>query len=155
MLCGQAINAGADALKWFPTDGMSPKSFKAMLAVLPSSVPVLAVGGVDVGNIACWRTAGARGFGVGSAIWKPGLTAAQVEEKASVFVRACEVACGRAAPLASKSADRGVEAASLDSATFGRGVAFYAACIGGSLCGFLAVARWSAFSSVLRPGSRR
>ena len=45
---------------------------KALLAVIPANVPVLAVGGVDAGNLAAWWAAGARGFGVGSALYRPG-----------------------------------------------------------------------------------
>mmetsp|Transcript_61127 Transcript_61127/g.101694 ORF Transcript_61127/g.101694 Transcript_61127/m.101694 type:complete len:255 (-) Transcript_61127:132-896(-) len=87
-----AINAGADALKWFPTDGSSPLALKAMVAVLPADVPVLAVGGVNVQNVGTWWLAGAAGFGVGSAIWKRGATATQVGSSAQAFVVAINAA---------------------------------------------------------------
>ena len=67
---------------------MAPKALKAMLAVLPKHVPVLAVGGVDAHNVGEWHATGAKGFGVGSALWKPGLTAAQAADNASAFVEA-------------------------------------------------------------------
>ena len=84
----QALSAGADALKLFPTDGASPKMLKALLAVLPKDVPVLAVGGVDVGTVRTWWVAGAKGFGVGSSLWKPIMTTEQVSLKAQAFVAA-------------------------------------------------------------------
>lgn len=93
-----AISLGASALKWFPTDGASPKMLKAMLAVLPKSTPVLAVGGVSVDNVDTWHATGAKGFGVGSAIWKPNLDASQVKEQAAAFARAVDVARGRRKP---------------------------------------------------------
>ena len=87
-----ALNAGAHALKWFPTDGMSPKSFKAICQVLPAGTAMLAVGGVDCDNAMEWWSAGARGFGIGSAIFKPALTTEQVRSNAMTVVaaaRAC------------------------------------------------------------------
>ena len=87
-----AIKCGATALKWFPTDGCSPKALKAMLAVLPAATPVLAVGGVDIGNVAVWHGTGAKGFGVGSAIWKPTFSAEEVRAQAAAFVAAVKAA---------------------------------------------------------------
>ena len=88
----QAVALGADALKWFPTDGASPRMLKAMLAVLPPGMPVLAVGGVDESNAAEWWAAGARGFGIGSAIWKANLSTAQIGERAERVVAAVDAA---------------------------------------------------------------
>jgi 2-dehydro-3-deoxyphosphogalactonate aldolase len=76
------LAAGADALKLFPAEAASPAVLKAMRAVLPARTMVLPVGGVDAGNIAAWRAAGAAGFGIGSAIYKPGDTPAIVAAKA-------------------------------------------------------------------------
>lgn len=90
--CLQAVALGADALKLFPTDGTSPRMLKAMLAVLPSEVPVLAVGGVDAKTVGTWWAAGARGFGVGSSLWKPSMTTEQVAALATELVGAVEAA---------------------------------------------------------------
>lgn len=76
------LEAGADALKLFPAEGASPAMLRAMRAVLPPEALVLPVGGIDSTNMAAWRAAGAAGFGIGSAIYKPGDSAAVVAEKA-------------------------------------------------------------------------
>jgi 2-dehydro-3-deoxyphosphogalactonate aldolase len=76
------LAAGADALKLFPAEGASPAMLRSMRAVLPSGTIVLPVGGIDASNMAAWRAAGAAGFGIGSAIYKPGDTAEIVGAKA-------------------------------------------------------------------------
>lgn len=76
------LAAGADGLKLFPAEAASPAVLKAMLAVLPKGTPVLPVGGMDATTIPAWRAAGAAGFGIGSAIYKPGDDAAAVAAKA-------------------------------------------------------------------------
>jgi 2-dehydro-3-deoxyphosphogalactonate aldolase len=76
------LAAGADALKLFPAEAASPAVLRALRAVLPADTAVLPVGGIDAGNIPAWRAAGAAGFGIGSAIYKPGDTAAIVTAKA-------------------------------------------------------------------------
>lgn len=76
------LEAGADGLKLFPAEAASPAVLKALLAVLPAGTPVLPVGGIGAGNIPAWRAAGAAGFGVGSSLYKPGDTAAEVAAKA-------------------------------------------------------------------------
>ena len=81
-----AIDAGADALKLFPAETAGPATLKAMKAVLHKTAPVFPVGGVEPGNIAAWRAAGADGFGLGSALYKPGRTAAEVGVQARAFV---------------------------------------------------------------------
>lgn len=82
------LKAGADALKLFPAEGASPAVLKALLAVLPKGTMILPVGGVDATNMAPWRAAGAAGFGLGSAIYKPGDDAATVAGKARALVAA-------------------------------------------------------------------
>ncbi|HET9147377.1 MAG TPA: 2-dehydro-3-deoxy-6-phosphogalactonate aldolase, partial [Acetobacteraceae bacterium] len=82
------IAAGTDALKLFPAEGASPAMLKAMRAVLPPAMPVLPVGGITPDSMAPWREAGARGFGIGSAIYKPGDTAEDVAAKAACFAEA-------------------------------------------------------------------
>ncbi len=83
-----AIQAGATALKLFPAEAASPQVLKAQRAVLPRDVPVLAVGGVAPDTTAPWRAAGADGFGLGSALYKRGATAAEVAVAARAFVTA-------------------------------------------------------------------
>ncbi len=82
------LAAGADAIKLFPSEAASPAVLRAVRAVLPAGAMVLPVGGVDAGNIAAWRAAGAAGFGIGSAIYRPGDTAAVVAGKAAALVAA-------------------------------------------------------------------
>lgn len=83
-----AIEAGATALKLFPAEGSSPAILKAMRAVLPRDMRLLPVGGVAPDTMGPWREAGAAGFGLGSALYKPGLTAAEVGTRARAFVSA-------------------------------------------------------------------
>ena len=83
-----ALAAGADALKLFPAELVTPAVMKAMRAVLPATVPLLPVGGITPASLAPWRRAGATGFGLGSALYTPGLPADEVAERARAFVRA-------------------------------------------------------------------
>ena len=83
-----AIAAGADALKLFPAELVTHGVMKAMRAVLPPDVPLLPVGGITPASLAPWREAGAKGFGLGSALYSPGLDAAAVAANAADFVRA-------------------------------------------------------------------
>jgi 2-dehydro-3-deoxyphosphogalactonate aldolase len=83
-----SVHAGADALKLFPAELVTPTVMRAMRAVLPPSLPLLPVGGVTPGSMATWRAAGATGFGLGSALYQPGLDAAAVAERARAFVTA-------------------------------------------------------------------
>ena len=85
-----ALRAGADGLKLFPASLIGPEGVRAMRAVLPAGTQVYAVGGVDVGNVAEWTAAGTDGFGIGSALYRPGMGAAEVGEKAAAFVAAYE-----------------------------------------------------------------
>ncbi len=83
-----AIDAGAHALKFFPAEAGSPAVLRALKAVLPRSIPVLAVGGMTPDGLAAWKTAGADGFGTGSNLFKPGSTPAEAGEMARRFVAA-------------------------------------------------------------------
>lgn len=80
------LKAGADGLKLFPAEAASPAVVKALLAVLPKGTAILPVGGIEAGNMGPWRAAGAAGFGIGSAIYKPGDSAATVTGKARALV---------------------------------------------------------------------
>lgn len=85
-----ALAAGATGLKLFPAELASPAVVKALLAVLPKGTSLMPVGGITPHNMAEWRAAGAAGFGIGSALYKPGKSAAAVRESALEFVAACE-----------------------------------------------------------------
>ncbi|WP_225781692.1 2-dehydro-3-deoxy-6-phosphogalactonate aldolase [Xenophilus sp. Marseille-Q4582] len=88
-----ALAAGATGLKLFPAELASPAVVKALLAVLPAGTPLMPVGGIAPENMANWRAAGAAGFGIGSALYKPGKPAAQVHADALRFVAAWRQAC--------------------------------------------------------------
>ena len=72
--CFTALRSGADGLKLFPAFLLGPAGLKALRAVLPSEVPLYAVGGADAGNLTEWRVAGATGFGIGSSLYRPPAT---------------------------------------------------------------------------------
>lgn len=84
----RAIKAGATGLKFFPAEILGPKGIKAMKAVLPSEIPVYAVGGANPDNFGEYFAAGCTGFGLGTYIYKPGMDAAQVAERAATAVAA-------------------------------------------------------------------
>ncbi|MBL1405263.1 MAG: 2-dehydro-3-deoxy-6-phosphogalactonate aldolase [Hyphomicrobiales bacterium] len=84
--CFAALDAGADGIKLFPGSLLGPEGLKAIRAVLPKDTEVLAVGGAGPDNFDSWFAAGASGFGIGSAIYKPGDTAKIVSEKAKIIV---------------------------------------------------------------------
>ena len=84
-----ALAAGAGALKMFPGEAMPPAIVKAWRAVMPPGTLLLPVGGVGPANMAAYRTAGADGFGLGTALYSPGLTAEAVAERARKAVAAC------------------------------------------------------------------
>jgi 2-dehydro-3-deoxyphosphogalactonate aldolase len=83
-----AIAAGADALKLFPADILGPKGIKALTAVLPKEIPLLAVGGVDQSNMGDYLKAGATGFGLGTSLFTPGISADEVSARAKAMVAA-------------------------------------------------------------------
>jgi 2-dehydro-3-deoxyphosphogalactonate aldolase len=91
-----AIRAGADALKLFPAETLGPATLKAWRAVLPPATSVLPVGGIAPENMAPWRAAGASGFGLGSALYRPGDTPPEVGERAARFAAAWRAGAGAA-----------------------------------------------------------
>ena len=86
--CFTALKAGADGLKIFPAFQMGSKGLKALRDVLPKATQVYAVGGVGAADFAEWRAAGADGFGIGGALYRPGATADEVAAKAAALVTA-------------------------------------------------------------------
>ena len=83
-----ALKAGATGLKLFPGDMAGPNGLKAMRAILPIGTKVYAVGGTAPDNFSQWVEASANGFGLGTAIYKPGDTAETVTIKAQAIVKA-------------------------------------------------------------------
>ena len=81
-----ALQAGAHALKLFPAELASPAVVKALLAVLPEGTRLLPVGGITTKNMQMWHDAGAAGFGIGSNLYKPGMTAADVARSAADLI---------------------------------------------------------------------
>jgi 2-dehydro-3-deoxyphosphogalactonate aldolase len=81
-----ALKAGADGLKLFPAEIIPPAVFKAWRAVFPPECPLLAVGGVGVDNLKIYAQAGASGYGIGSALYKPGRSPAEIAPLARALV---------------------------------------------------------------------
>lgn len=86
--CFAAIKAGATGLKLFPGSLIGPEGLKALRAVLPKDLPVYAVGGAGPSNFAEWANAGAQGFGIGTALYTPGLSTDEIASKAATIVAA-------------------------------------------------------------------
>jgi 2-dehydro-3-deoxyphosphogalactonate aldolase len=85
--CLAALRHGADGLKIFPALQMGPEGLKALRAILPPRTEVFAVGGVGAADFAAWRQAGATGFGIGTALYTPGLAPGEVATRATALVQ--------------------------------------------------------------------
>jgi len=83
-----AIRSGATGLKFFPAEVLGPKGIKAMKAVLPPTIPLYAVGGANPDNFSEYFAAGCAGFGLGTYIFKPGMSATDVAQRAAAAVLA-------------------------------------------------------------------
>jgi len=83
-----ALKAGASGLKLFPGDVISPEVVRAWRSVLPRETQLFPVGGVTPERIGPYRSAGADGFGIGSALYKPGAPVDEVARAARAFVKA-------------------------------------------------------------------
>ncbi|WPN61918.1 2-dehydro-3-deoxy-6-phosphogalactonate aldolase [Pseudomonas sp. P9_35] len=83
-----ALAEGAHVLKMFPAEQMGPAVVKAWLAVLPAGTVLVPVGGITPDNMAVFVEAGVKGFGLGSGLFKPGLTADEVAVRAKAYVAA-------------------------------------------------------------------
>ena len=90
--CFAALAAGADGLKIFPASLIGPDGVKAIRAVLPAACQVYAVGGAGPSNFAQWLRAGANGFGIGTALYTPGLALSDLTLRAAAIVAAYDEA---------------------------------------------------------------
>jgi 2-dehydro-3-deoxyphosphogalactonate aldolase len=87
-----ALAGGADGLKLFPAEAIPPAVVKAWRAVFPPETLLLPVGGITPERIADYRAAGASGFGLGSALFHPGVATSEVQARAAAFVAAVKAA---------------------------------------------------------------
>lgn len=89
-----ALGAGASGLKLFPGSLAGPAGLAALRAVLPAGTQVFAVGGAGPENFANWIGASADGFGIGSALYQPGMSFGEVATRARDVVAAFDKATG-------------------------------------------------------------
>ncbi len=87
-----AIDAGADGLKIFPASIIGTSGVAAMAAVIPKTSPLYAVGGANADNFKQWIESGVSGFGIGSALFKPGYSTQKIAEIARQMVNAYDKA---------------------------------------------------------------
>ena len=90
--CFTALRYGADGLKIFPSFILGADGLRAIRAVLPPGVKTFAVGGVGPTDFRDWISAGVTGFGVGTAIYRPGFSVAEVHQRALDIVAAYDAA---------------------------------------------------------------
>jgi 2-dehydro-3-deoxyphosphogalactonate aldolase len=83
-----ALRAGANGLKLFPAEVLPPVFVKALRAVMPADVALIPVGGISPESMSDYVAAGATGFGIGSALYRPGCTADEIGSRARSFVEA-------------------------------------------------------------------
>ncbi len=90
----QAISLGASALKFFPASILGPVGIAAVRAVLPADTTVGVVGGVSDADFAAYATVGVRTFGLGSSLFKPGMSAVEVGTRAAAAAKAWDSVFG-------------------------------------------------------------
>lgn len=90
--CFNALKNGADGLKFFPAFKLGLDGFNALKAVLPKMTNTYAVGGVGAPDFHTWKAAGVTGFGVGSNLYKPGMSVAEIAANAATLVAAYDAA---------------------------------------------------------------
>ncbi len=84
----EAIEAGADGLKFFPAEAIPPSTIKAIKVTLPATTPIFAVGGVNENNMNAYLNAGVHGFGIGSSLYKANKSLAEIRQSADAIVHA-------------------------------------------------------------------
>lgn len=89
-----AAAAGATGLKFFPASVLGPSGITAIRAILPPELEIAAVGGVSDANFGDYAQAGIRSFGLGSSLYKPGMSAAEVRERAVATIKAYDAVYG-------------------------------------------------------------
>lgn len=89
-----ALKAGATGLKFFPASVLGPSGINAIRAILPKDTLVAAVGGVSDKNFSDYTSIGVTAFGLGTSLYKPGMTAAEVTERAVMTLKAYDIAVG-------------------------------------------------------------
>lgn len=90
--CFSALKHGADGLKFFPAFKLGLDGFNALKAVLPKTAKTYAVGGVGAPDFYAWKAVGVTGFGVGSNLYKPGMSIAEIASNAATLVTAYDAA---------------------------------------------------------------
>ena len=88
-----ALQAGADALKVFPAELITPKVFKAWRAVLPRDVWLLPVGGITPSLLGAYWAVGANGFGLGSALYSEGFSMEEINNRSLTFSEQYQLDC--------------------------------------------------------------
>ncbi len=89
-----ALKAGATGLKFFPASVLGPSGISAIRAILPKDTMVAAVGGVSDKNFGDYASVGITAFGLGTSLYKPGMTASEARERAEITIRAYDAAIG-------------------------------------------------------------
>ena len=85
--CFDALDSGADALKFFPASQLKEENFQALQAVLPENTISIAVGGINENSFPSWLQVNIHGFGLGSNLYKPGMLVEEVKSKAENIVK--------------------------------------------------------------------
>ncbi len=89
-----ALKAGATGLKFFPASVLGPSGINAIRAILPKDTLVAAVGGVSDKNFSDYTSVGIKAFGLGTSLYKPGMSASEARERAEITIKAYDVAVG-------------------------------------------------------------
>lgn len=82
-----ALAQGASLLKFFPAEMIPAKAIKALRAVLPKDARIAVVGGIDPNAMAEYHAAGANGFGLGSALFRPDMEVSELSARATEFMQ--------------------------------------------------------------------
>ena len=86
--CFDALQSGADGLKFFPASFLKEENFMAINSVLPTNTISIAVGGIDEKKFSSWLNVNISGFGLGSNLYKPGMLVEEVKSRAQEIVKA-------------------------------------------------------------------